>query len=151
MEDYDMQYDIHYDYKHIKNESISCIATIGDKEICNCKIYRKADQTNTWVIPAWFTEEGYKNQGIGTDILKHGLQNMAQIFGLPDHIEYIWNGLNQYVYDWLEKNFDAVCNCPLAVQKTQSDDDWSSHIYTLDKDKVLEFAGIEKEKDEREL
>lgn len=88
---------------------------------------------------------------IGTDILKHGLQNMAQIFGLPDHIEYIWNGLNQYVYDWLEKNFDAVCNCPLAVQKTQSDDDWSSHIYTLDKDKVLEFAGIEKEKDEREL
>lgn len=62
-----------------------------------------------------------------------------------------WNGLNQYVYDWLEKNFDAVCNCPLAVQKTQSDDDWSSHIYTLDKDKVLEFAGIEKEKDEREL
>lgn len=138
-----MNYEIIYDYTYIKKEAISCIAKIGDKEICNCKIYRKNDATNTWVIPAWFTEDGYKNQGIGTNILKHNLQNMADTFGLPDHIEYIWNGQNQYVYDWLEKNFDAVCNCPIAVQKTQSEDDWSSHIYTLNRDKVLDFAGID--------
>ena len=67
-----MQYDIHYDYKHIKNESISCIAVIGDKEICNCKIYSKAGQTTTLFIPAQWTEECYKTHPISTDIVKHG-------------------------------------------------------------------------------
>ena len=67
---------------------------------------------------------------------------MKTIFGIPAHIEYIWNGQNQYVYDWLKKNFDAVCKCPIAAQKTQPGDDWDSHIYELDCNKVLRFAGI---------
>lgn len=45
-------------------------------------------------------------------------------------------------YDWLVKNFDAVCECPIAVQKTQPGDDWDSHIYELDCNKVLRFAGV---------
>lgn len=146
-----MKYDIIYDYSQIKREAISCSAKVKDKEVCNCKIYRKSDNTNTWVISAWFTEEGYNHQGIGTDILRHTLQNMEQVFGLPNQIEYIWNGQNQYVYDWLKKNFDAVCDCPISVQKIQTDDDWSSHIYILNRNRVLNFAGIEKELEEREI
>jgi hypothetical protein len=67
---------------------------------------------------------------------------MRTAFDIPNHIEYIWNGQNQYVYDWLVKNFDAVCECPIAVQKTQPGDDWDSHIYELDCNKVLSFAGV---------
>lgn len=121
---------------------IEYIAKAGDNVICHCEIHKKNDDSNIWVIPAWFTEEGYKNQGIGTVVLASAIRDMKTIFGIPDHIEYIWNGQNQYVYDWLKKNFDAVCKCPIAVQKTQPGDDWKSHIYELDCNKVLRFAGV---------
>lgn len=36
----------------------------------------------------------------------------------------------------------SVCNCPIAVQKTQTGDDWDSHIYTLNKNKVLDYFKV---------
>ncbi|HBM33074.1 MAG TPA: hypothetical protein DD395_02635 [Lachnospiraceae bacterium] len=124
-----------------ENGLIEYIAKAGDDIICHCEMHKKSNDANTWVIPAWFTEDGYKNRGIGTVVLASAIRDMKTIFGIPDHIEYIWNSQNQYVYDWLVKNFDAVCKCPIAVQKTQPGDDWESHIYELDCNKVLRFAG----------
>ena len=63
--------------------------------------------------------------------------------GAPDTVEYIWNGANQYVFDWLEENFGALSKCPIAVQKYASDDDWKSHIYILNREKFLKYFGVE--------
>lgn len=125
-----------------EKEMIEYIAKAGDNVICHCEIHKKDDDSNTWVITAWYTEDNYKKRGIGTAVLASALREMKTAFGIPDHIEYIWNGQNKYVYDWLVKNFDAVCKCPIAVQKTQPGDDWDSHIYELDCNKTLRFAGI---------
>lgn len=135
------QITIHCKFLDEENGVIEYIAKAGNDVICRCEIHKKDNSSNTWVIPAWFTEDGYKNRGIGTAVLASALRDMRTAFGIPDHIEYIWNGQNQYVYDWLIKNFDAVCKCPIAVQKTQPGDDWDSHIYELDCNKVLRFAG----------
>ena len=132
---------IHCGYLDGEKGFIEYVAKAGDDVICHCEIHKKDDELNTWVIPAWFTEDGYKKRGIGTAVLASALRDMRGAFGIPDQIEYIWNGQNQYVYDWLVKNFDAVCKCPIAVQKTQPGDDWDSHIYELDCNKVLRFAG----------
>lgn len=133
---------IHCGYLDKEKGVIEYIAKAGDDVVCHCEIHKKDNELNTWVIPVWFTEEGYKNRGIGTVVLTSALRDMKTTFGVPDHIEYIWNGQNQYVYDWLKKNFDAVCKCPIAVQKTQPGDDWESHIYELNCNKVLRFAGV---------
>lgn len=88
---------------------IEYIAKAGNNVICHCEIHKKNDDSNTWVIPAWFTEEGYKNHGIGTAVLASALRDMKATFGIPNHIEYI---------------------------------DWESHIYELNCNKVLRFAGV---------
>ena len=72
-------------------------------------------------------------------ILNKILQYLYRAYGKPSNIEYIWNGTNEYVFDWLVTHFNAVCKCPIAVQKTQADDDWSSHIYELNVNKVLKY------------
>lgn len=33
---------------------IEYIAKAGDNVICHCEIHKKNDDSNTWVIPAWF-------------------------------------------------------------------------------------------------
>lgn len=95
-----------------------------------------------WTISSWFVEPEYQNQGIGHRILQKTLARMYQTYGLPDKIEYIWNGANEYVLNWMERHFDAACTCPLVIQKTQTDDDWSSHIYELNTEKVLCYFKI---------
>ena len=60
--------------------------------------------------------------------------------GEPQYFEYVWNGQNQYVMDWLKEHFDPVCKLPLAVQKYSDADDWEAHIYKLNKQKVLDFC-----------
>ena len=77
--------------------------------------------------------------GFGKVTMKTLIDRLIYMYGEPSIIEYIWNGANEYVLDWITKEFNAVCQCPIAVQKTQTDDDWSSHMYTLDKDKVLKY------------
>ena len=86
--------------------------------ICRCEIHKKDNGSNTWVIPAWFTEDGYKNRGIGTAVLASALRDMRTAFGIPDHIEYIWNGQNQYVYDWLYK--ELRCRLQMSDRGTEN-------------------------------
>ena len=122
--------------------SEECITNEQGIVLSYCRIHKKSQTDNTWIISSWFTKEEYQNKGLGSQVFCKTIRKMYSLFGKPDAIQYIWNGQNNYVYEWLEKHFDAKCNCPLAVQKTQAEDDWDSHVYNLDKTKVLQFCKI---------
>lgn len=121
------------------NNSFTTTAHIYDEEVCKCTISRDFD---TWTISSWYTEKNHQHHGYGKLTLLECLKVLATKFPMPEYVKYIWNGANQYVFDWLKENFDAVCECPIAVQKYASEDDWSSHIYVLDKDKFFEYFKI---------
>lgn len=118
---------------------IKCFARLADENICKCQI---GIEKGVWTISAWFTKEEYKHQGIGKETMQYILRYMFETFGAPEEIDYIWNGTNQYVYDWIHNCFDAYCKCPIAIQKTQSDDDWSSHVYVLNHQKIFQYFKI---------
>lgn len=118
------------------NNVFKCILTLKDIEICKCQINVCKE---TWTISSWYTNKEYLNKGFGTKTLKYLLRYLYKMFGKPDCVEYIWNGANYYVYQWMESHFGAISKCPLAVQKVQCDDDWDSHIYYLNVDKVINY------------
>lgn len=107
------------------------------KIIARCGIY--IGEKDEWVICAWYVDENFRNGGVGTRLLKSTLAAMIHDLGEPKAIDYIWNGANKYVYDWMEKNFSPICKCSLAVQKNESADNWDSHIYHLDVKKVMNY------------
>jgi len=98
--------------------------------------------SNVWTISEWFVNSNYQNKGYGRTILFTALNELYAQYGLPFEIQYVWNGQNMYVYEWLKKYFRPVSECPIAVQKVASDDDWDSHIYKIDRDKVLSYFNI---------
>lgn len=101
------------------------------------------DQTsNVWTISEWFVNSDYQNKGYGRTILFTALSELYNMYGLPFEIQYVWNGQNMYVYEWLSKYFRPISGCPIAIQKVASDDDWDSHIYKIDRDKVLSYFDI---------
>lgn len=119
-----------------------CTAEKDGMEICRCQMHTDSIHCN-WVVSSWFTHEDFCNKGIGKQVLGILVSCLLDRYGMPERVEYIWNGANQYVMDWLVRNFDARCECPIAVQKTQPDDDWSSHQYELNVDKFVNyFASI---------
>lgn len=118
------------------NNSFKCITKLGDIEVCKCQINLCG---KTWTISSWYTDNKYLNKGIGSKTLKYLLRYLYEKFGVPDCVEYIWNGTNDYVYEWMKSHFGAISKCPIAVQKTQCEDDWDSHIYYLNVEKVLDY------------
>lgn len=131
---------MNFKFTVMPNDRYKCQAIFNDQAVSAC-IINAVD--NRWVISSWFTDSEYKNRGIGKQVVKNLLIYLYANLGEPRSIEYIWNGTNQYVYDWIHNRFDAVCTCPLAVQKYQNDDDWSSHIYVLNKSSVLEYFDVD--------
>lgn len=130
-----------YDIQEKGNRVICELSLSEANNVCECTISVNK-QTNVWTISEWFTTSGFGNKGFGKATLKYALDYCMDKYGYPTGIEYTWNGVNSYVLTWLEQHFDAVCNCPIAVQKSQPDDDWDSHIYKLNKEKVLEYFKI---------
>ena len=118
-----------------------------EDKICECKI-DVDPATKTWTISSWYTMEKHKHHGYGKLTLRECLNSIAAVYGVPAKVEYIWNGANQYVFDWLEENFGAVSKCPIAVQKYANDDDWDSHVYILNREKFLAYFHL-REKEER--
>lgn len=114
----------------------------GKEEVCVCKISINKDM-DTWTISSWYTKDGYKHRGIGKNTLMFVLEKMYKQFGRPKNIEYIWNGVHEYVIEWLENNFNAKCKCDLAVMKYQCGDSWDSHIYKLDTEKFIKYFKLE--------
>lgn len=121
--------------------SVECNALLKNEIVCSCKV--NIDTIgHIWTIASWFTNKKLQGQGIGKQTLAKALFRLYEIAGIPKEIEYIWNGTNEYVLEWMERHFDAECSCPIAVQKKQADDDWESHIYNLKVGKVLDYFGI---------
>lgn len=121
---------------------VSCRMFTGTEDaVCTCEISVNKI-SGTWNITLWHTREGFKHKGYGKRAMQEALWYCKKSYGMPSHIQYTWNGANEYVLTWLEQNFNAVCTCPIAVQKNESADDWSSHIYELDRDKVFLYFGI---------
>ena len=110
----------------------------GKQNACECKISVNPN-TNTWTISSWYTEKAFQHKGFGTMTLNACLKDIHKVYDVPERVEYIWNGANKYVLDWLNEHFGAVSKCPIAVQKYANDDDWESHIYVLNTDKFIEY------------
>jgi len=116
-----------------------CFAKTDHEEtpICVCKI---SATENKWTISSWYTKSEYKNRGIGKQTLGYLLHYLYETYGIPETIEYIWDGTNEYVYNWMTKHFDAKCMCPLAVLKmNEAADDWLAHVYELNVEKVVQY------------
>ena len=124
-----------------ENDSFYTFAYIDDVKVCECKIDVNK-RSNTWTISSWYTTEEYKHRGYGTLTLQECLSEIRTVFDAPEKVEYIWNGANEYVLDWLNEHFGAVSKCPIAVQKYNSEDDWDSHIYILNREKFIEHFNI---------
>lgn len=127
-----------------KTRSMMCKSFSPDnKQVSMCKINIDIyDDIPKWTISEFFTEKEFMHRGYGKITMKYLVHKLIESYGVPSSVEYIWNGANDYVLDWITNEFEATCQCPIAVQKTQSDDDWSSHMYTLNKGKVLEYFGF---------
>lgn len=126
----------------LSDRTYKCVYIADEKEVCKCIINV---EDGAFTISSWFTDVDYRHNGIGKITMRDLLTYLCQSFGVPGNVNYIWNGQNQYVYDFITENFDAICSCPIAIQKTQSDDDWSSHIYGLNRDKVFGYFDIQVE------
>lgn len=114
---------------------------LGDISVCRCCINV---ENGIWSISSWYTQDGYGHKGYGKRVMKRLVKTLFAYYGEPEEIEYIWNGTNSYVFDWLNNNFGAVSRCPIAVQKYSNDDDWSSHMYKLNKEKFLTYFDVKK-------
>ncbi len=126
-----------------KPNMIKNILQIDDVDVCRCII--TCDNDDVWRITTWNTLKDFKRKGYGKETLLATAQEMYKQFGSPAAVEYVWNGTNQYVYDWLQYNFGAISKCPIAVQKYANDDDWDSHVYTLNLNKFLNYCEIKEE------
>lgn len=129
-----------------KTNNITCYAKDSlDIELCKCVIGISTEKSS-WTISSWFTNRSCQHQGIGKATMKEILNHCVSLYGSPKDILYIWNGAHQYVMDWLIKEFDAVCTCPIAVQKKlEGKDVWESHIYKLNKEKLFKYFNIKKD------
>ncbi len=121
-----------------KTGIVRCNTEYQNESVCKLQI-NTAENNSIWTISSWYTKKGFCHNGIGKACMSACLSDMVVKYGIPKKIQYIWNGANGYVIKFLTEHFNAVCNCPIAVQKTQTDDDWESHIYTLNKEKVLDY------------
>ena len=109
----------------------------GHTTISECKVSIGGDKI--WSITEWFTNTNYQHQGLGNQLLREAFCQLYRRDGMPNEIRYNWNGVNQYVMDWLTKNFDPVSILPLSVQKYSEEDNWEAHIYVLNKNKLLDY------------
>ena len=124
-----------------KNCKVTSFSKKTGDTVCKCKV--NVDK-NKWTVAEWFTSSKYKSLGFGKKTLRTCLETLLSQGGYPDKVEYVWNGENEYVLTWMEKNFDAKCTCPRAVQKYASDDDWTSHVYELDVEMFFNYFEIDR-------
>lgn len=144
-EDLSYQVEIYTPTEDRKNYRVFVYLKDSTELICRCAINTK---NGVWQISGWYTEEQYKNKGIGRQTLKYTLDYIKKDQNiLPDKIEYIWDGTHHYVHHWLKENFNAVSHSNIAVLKNSFTDDWEGHIYTLDREKFIEYFSLQNDKE----
>ena len=126
-----------------KSVRFTNILVENGREVSKCIIEVNKD---TWQISSWYTKEDCLGQGFGKKCMRELINHIYSKLGEPSHIEYIWNGQNEYVHEWMQRNFYPISKCPIAVQKYQADDDWESHIYMLNVNAFLTYFGTKAEK-----
>jgi len=120
------------------NESLQILNTIliiDNDVVSECKVCIDRN-TKLWNIIYWHTKKEYIHKGYGKLVLSKSLKGLKEKFGKPIRIEYIWNGVNYYVYEWLNKNFSPICTHIYGTGEIQM------KSYSLDIDSVVEFFGI---------
>lgn len=116
-----------------------CVVVNGEDVVCTATISISGESLT---ISEWMTDKGWRNKGIGRNALKAILSKIKQMGHSITSVSYNWNGVNAYVLDWLTRNFDAECKCPISVRKYSSDDDKDSHIYLLNTEKFMRYFNI---------
>lgn len=121
--------------KFVKNGEKINLYNDADKLLSTCTIHEKG---NVWTISAWFTAKDELHKGFGKMVMREAVRRLL-LGGKPARIEYIWNGANAYVYDWMVSHFDAKNTCPLAILKMSDEDSWESHVYDFNVNKFLAY------------
>lgn len=94
---------------------------------------RVISEGSKWTITQWYINSDYMKKGYGRLLMRSVLRSMCNETDIrPTEVEYIWNGVNKYVHEWLERNFNATCKVNEWASKGSAEDDWSNHIYRLD-------------------
>ena len=93
----------------------------GENTVGNCII---STSNGIWNINEWFIYKEYRNKGYGEELLKETLKAVLEEYGMPQEMRYNWDGINEYVLQFLKKHF-----YPQPIGNV--------NIYKLDKEKVL--------------
>ena len=120
----------------MEKDSIRFGVNVGDKEVSYAKVNING---KSWEVSAWYTDAEYQNKGYGSIALKQAMVYAHACTEDPEQVEYTWNGVNQYVMDWLERKFNAKCTCPIAVLKYSVEYTKEAHKYELDVKSVLDW------------
>lgn len=115
-------------------------AVINDNcTIGRCTITVKKNQLT---ISEWYVSDWFSNRGIGRELLTFLIKYSIGDVGDLKEVLYIWNGANEYVYDWLVRNFNAEVNLSIQEQKNSYDDTKDGHFYKLDIDMFKDYFDI---------
>ena len=128
-------------YKVFENGNWVDVMLIQNKlDIGHCKIDYDSDSL---IITEWYINSEYRHRGLGRLLLDKTLKIVIQNLGyLPAKIEYIWNGKNEYVLDWLTKNFNAKDIGDLNQKKYSPADTWENHRYTLNRENFVKYFNL---------
>lgn len=100
---------------------------------------------NEWTITQWYIDGNYQGKGYGRTLMRAIVCHICNVTdSRPTTIKYIWNGVNGYVHEWLERNFNAVPLVNEWASKGMAEDDWSNHIYYLDVDLFSKYFMIDR-------
>lgn len=123
----------------INGSRLDSFAKIGNEEIGHASI-TLSDRTLTIVM--WVVDKRLRNTGIGRELLRVLIEITCNKIGVPEKVLYDWNGVNSYVLEWMERNFDAKCTEDIAVKKYDFSDSWDAHEYSLNPELVLRYFGV---------
>lgn len=109
--------------------------------ICKCVIsVNKSD--NSWTISQWYANKNYQHKGYGRLTMKYLVQELYNKYK-PKNIIYIWNNVNEYVYNWIVNNFDAkLSDEAIRILKVTDEDIKEGHQYYLNKNKFLKYFEV---------
>lgn len=93
-------------------------------------------------ISSWFTELAFKGMGFGKILLSTAVKQIEEFMEGISSVSYIWNGVNEYVHDWIVNRFNAVCECPISVLKATDKDSWDCHEYVLDVNRFMNYVSL---------
>lgn len=125
--------------ENVNGSRLDSFAKIGDEEIGHASV-TLSDSTLTIVM--WVVDKRFRNTGIGRELLRILIKITCNKAGVPEKVLYDWNGMNSYVLEWMERNFDAKCTEDIAIKKYDFSDSWDAHEYSLNPELVLRYFGV---------